>query len=108
LEESLSQDARIRPSDGELSIDQNISDAYVKFILRGFVFKLGMNMVHLNKNLRNWKIRCSKSIDLHSFLKQSEAVTTISSLVLTLSKMEKGTISFIFRQLINWEDEHPI
>jgi len=39
LEESLSQDARIRSSDGELSFDQNISNTDIKLILRGFVFK---------------------------------------------------------------------
>ena len=54
LEESLSKDTRIRPTDGELSVDQNISDADIKLILRGLVFKLGINRVHLNQNLRNW------------------------------------------------------
>ncbi len=66
LEESLSKDTRIRPTDGELSVDQNIRDADIKLILRGFVFKFGMTMVHLNRYLRSWKISYPKDIDLHS------------------------------------------
>ena len=66
MEESLSKDTRIRPTDGELSVDQYISDADIKLILRGFIFKLGINMVHLNQNLRNWEMIYPKDIDLHS------------------------------------------
>ena len=67
MEESLSKDTRIRPTDGELSVDQNISDADIKLILRGFIFKLGINMVHLNQNLRNLIMSYSKNIGLHFF-----------------------------------------